>query len=209
MDIMISIITFIIGCLIGWFINHWYSVVMRRPSLRQSGSGTGSNFRNSGYHYNHITISNELRTFTLKIPETVILGKRIKTHFGNQIVEREPATQCTARLLEKSGKYICHLWWTKGNDITPTTEISSGNSTSLLLFLRREDNENKYFVYQPKSQTDFSPKTSRLPTFTKTMHFFVEVSYSHGSQKLTFPVSIVIGYDGNFSFETDSSSGSF
>lgn len=105
-----EILTFILGCLVGWFTNHWYSVLMKRPSLILSGGGGSSNFLGSGFHSTNLTIQNELRKLGISLPETVILGKQLRTDFGGQIVERETACQCRAQLLETSGKYICHLW---------------------------------------------------------------------------------------------------
>jgi hypothetical protein len=203
-----NIVTFLLGCLAGWFTNHWYSVNMRHPSLRQSGSGGGINFDGSGYRYVSVSLQNELRQLALILPETVIFGKRLKTRFGNQIVERDPARQCRARLLEESGRHICHLWWMDGQKTAETVEIKSGESSNLILFLR-SNNTGQYFVYQPTSNTDLTPKTHDVPTFNKTMAFLVEVSYLHGSRRLQFPVKVVIGYDGGFSFETKNSSGMF
>ena len=115
-----EILFFVLGCLVGWFTNHWYSVVMRRPSLRQTGGGGGSSFSASSYPYVSASISNELRQLGLQLPETKILRKPIKTTFGNHIIEREPARQCQARLLEESGNLICHLWWLDGQKISHT-----------------------------------------------------------------------------------------
>jgi hypothetical protein len=47
------------------------------------------------------------------------------------------------------------------------------------------------------------------PKFDKTTEFLVEVSYAYGSQKIKFPVGVVIGYDGNLSFERPNGSSMF
>lgn len=194
--------------LLGWLANHWYSVNMRRPSLRKSGTGGGSNLSGTGYHFVNISITNELRRLTLSLPETTILGKRIPTSFGNQVIERDPARQCKARLLEKSGKHICYLWWQNGNTVTDEIEIKSGESVNLILFVRR-DNEKKYFVYNPISSSDVNPKTSGIPTFNKTKTFRVLITYTHGSQNIEFPVKVILNYDGSLYFETEGSSAAF
>ena len=98
--------------------------------------------------------------------------------------------------------------WFDGTNVNHTIEIKSGESANLILFLKR-DNIPQYFAYEPTSNTDPTPKTSDIPRFDKTIRFFVEVSYSHGSQKLRFPVEITVGYDGRISYETPNSRGGF
>jgi hypothetical protein len=146
-----DILTFLLGCLVGWFTNHWYSVVMRRPSLRQSGGGGGSSLFGSGFRYVSLGFQNELRRLGVSLPETVILGKSVKTDFGGQVVEREPARQCRARLMEESGRYICTLWWCDGQKPAETVDIKSGESASLIIFLKSNTDPGQYFSYQPTS----------------------------------------------------------
>ena len=159
---MISeIITFLLGCLMGWFTNHWYAVVMKQPSLVRSGGGSGSSLFGSGYYYVSLTIQNELRRLGISFPETVILGKTIKTDFGGRLIERDPAVDCRAQLLETSEQPICHLWWLDGQKVTEAVDIKSGESVHLIVFLRRE-NDSTYFAYQPTSGTDPTSKTSSV-----------------------------------------------
>jgi hypothetical protein len=104
--------------------------------------------------------------------------------------------------------FICPLWWTNGDKISTTIDIKSGKQANIIVFVRRE-NSDTYFAYQPTSDTDLTPKITGVPKFNKTMEFFVEVSYSYGSQKIKFPVGVVIGYDGNPSFEMPNGSSVF
>jgi hypothetical protein len=205
-----NIVFFILGCLAGWITNHWYSVNLRQPSLRINGGGNGSNFQGSGHPYTNITVENELRYLRIQLPITIIVGrKQLKTHFGNQVVERESAQQCIARLLDKSGRHICQLWWLIDTKVDSITEIKSGKSVNLLLFIKGKNNAKEYYAYQPISSSNIEPKISGTPKFNKTMDFLVEISYSYGTKKIQFPVRVVINYDGSFSFETNNGSGTF
>jgi hypothetical protein len=67
-----EILFFLLGCLIGWLTNHWYSVVLRQPHLVHNGGGGGGPILNSGYRYIGITVDNELRRLGISLPETVI-----------------------------------------------------------------------------------------------------------------------------------------
>src|SRR6202044_1569461 len=99
----LSIVTFILGCLVGWTVNHYYSVVVRRPLLVSSGGGGGSSIGGAPFHFVHISVRNELRRLGLHLPPTVILGKALRTDFGNQLLDRDPARQCTAQLFSEEG----------------------------------------------------------------------------------------------------------
>jgi hypothetical protein len=180
---------------------------MRRPTLRQNGGG--SSLFGSSYRYVSLGFQNELRRLGISLPETVILGKAVKTDFGSQVIEREPARQCRARLLDETGRYICPLWWFDGQKPAETVDIKSGESASLIIFLKSNTDPSQYLSYQPTSNTDPTPRTSEVPKFDKAMGFLVEVLYSHSSQRLRFPVKVVIGYDDRMSFETPNSSSSF
>lgn len=173
------------------------------------GGGGGSSLFNSGFRYVSLGFQNELRRLGIILPETVILGKALRTDFGGQVIEREPARQCRARLMDESGMYICSLWWFDGQKPAEMVDIKSGESANLIVFVRNEKDSNQYFTYQPTSNLDPTPRTSGIPKFDKTMSFFVEVFYSYGSQKLRFPVTMRIGYDGSFYFQTQNSGSSF
>ena len=201
-------LTFILGCLVGWFTNHWYSVNLKEPQLSQNGGGGGSSIFGTKFHFSHLTIRNELRTLVIKLPETVLLGKRLKTRFGNQIVERNPARECRAQLLDESGKHICHLYWLDNNKILDKVDIESGKSASLLLFVRKEEDSEKFYVYQPTSQSDLAPKVTKVPNFNKSSDFLVRVSYSY-NKSISFPVSVEKDYSENFYTKTKNGSSLF
>lgn len=198
-DVVISIITFLLGTVFGWFINHWYSVNMTMPMLKTNGGGSdrslGSDFRSV-----HISIENELRHLGIRVPTTIILGKQLKTYFGNQVVERDTARKCTASLLDEDGKFISQLWWRQGREITPAADIKSGEQASMIVFVSKEGEEG-YFPYQPISQSDFAPRITKIPRFDIAMNFSIIISYSFGSKSLNLPVKVSFNYDGNVYFE--------
>ncbi|MDD5015357.1 MAG: hypothetical protein PHW73_09740 [Atribacterota bacterium] len=208
MEVILSISTFLLGCLVGWFTNHWYSINLKEPQLSQNGGGGGSSMFSTKFHYSHITIRNELRMLAIKLPETVLLGKRLKTRFGDQIVERNPAKECRAQLLDESGKHICHLYWLKNNKILDTVDIESGKSANLLLFVRKEEDSSKFYVYQPTSQSNLAPKVAKVPNFSQSSNFLVRISYSY-NKSISFPVGVEIDYNENFYTKTKNGSSLF
>lgn len=199
MNVIISTVTFLIGIAVGWFTNHWYSVNMKIPQLRINGGG-GDRSLGTDFRSNNITIENELRYLGIRLPETVILGKRIKTYFGNQIVERNIARKCIANLLDDNSKFICQLWWKQGKEIVSCVDINSGDTASLIVFVNKE-NEEGYFPYQPTSQSDFTPLTVKVPKFNQSKNFSIIISYSFGSKILNIPVKVSFDYRGNVYFE--------
>lgn len=203
-----NIILFILGCVVGWFTNHWYSVNLKQPELKQSGSGGGSNLLGTGFHYSNLSIRNELRSLAIKFPETVILGIRLKTRFGDQVVERDPARECRAYLLDESGKHICQLFWLIDNNVQDTVDIQSGKSANLLMFVREDKNPKRFYVYQRKSQSDLTPQTNKIPNFIKSTKFQVKISYSH-NRNFSFPTEVEIDYQDNMYLKTKSGSSLF
>lgn len=205
MEIILSVSTFVLGCLVGWYTNHWYSINLKEPQLSQNGNGDGSSIFGTNFHYTSVSIQNELRLLSVKLPETILLGKRLKTRFGNQIIERNTARECRAQLLDEFGKHICHLYWLENNIITQSVDIESGKSASLLLFVRKEDEPEKFYVYEPSSISDFTPKIMKVPHFNKSKNFIARISYAH-NKNLSFPVGVEIDYRGNFYSKTKNGS---
>lgn len=143
---MISIINLIAGGLIGVVGNHFYSVNLRQPKLGYSGSGANSNFYDTGFSSATISVQNELRHLSVKFPPIIILGKRIKTQIGNQTTERDVAKKCAAHLYDENGKLITRLYWLSNNKPLYEVDINSGESASLMTFVRKKMNlEN--FIY--------------------------------------------------------------
>lgn len=207
METILSILTFLLGCLVGWFTNHWYSINLKEPQLNQNGNGSGSSIFGTNFHHSHVSIQNELRLLSIKLPDTLLLGKRLKTRFGNQIIERNVARECRVQLLDESSKHICHLYWFEDNKALESVDIKSGKSASLLLFVRKED-ERKFYVYEPTSLSDLTPKVVKVPNFNKSTNFLVRISYAY-NKSLSFPVGVEIDYRGNFYTTTKNSSGLF
>lgn len=209
MEIILSVSTFLLGCLVGWFTNHWYSINLKEPQLSQKGSGCGFGIFGTNFHYSHVSIQNELRLLSIKLPDTILLGKKLKTSFGNQIIERNTARECRAQLLNEYGnKHICHLYWLENNKILESVDIKSGKSASLVLFVRKEGEQEKFYIYEPTSSSDLIPKVIKVPNFNKSTNFLVRISYAY-NKSLSFPVGVEIDYRGNFYAKTKDSSGLF
>lgn len=202
-DLLLTLVTFVAGCLVGWFTNHWYAVRIRMPSLKITGSGAGVDPNRSGYFCTNISVTNEPRALMLRLPEIVILGKRLRREFGSQIIDRDPARQCQARLLDMSREHVCHLWWSNGTNVSSELEIQSGEHVNILVFVRKDDDSGEYFVYEPTSQSDFAPKTSNVARFDTTREFILEISYSYGSRKTEVLAKMTRNPDGSFYFKVD------
>lgn len=88
-------------------------------------------------------------------------------------------------------------------DKSRSTPIKS----SLLLFVRKEDEQDKFYVYEPTSPSDPTPKVVKVPNFNKSTNFLVRIPHAY-NKSLSFPVGIEIDYRGNF-YTTKNSSGLF
>ncbi len=205
---MTSIITFLLGCFFTWFVTHLYSVNITMPKLNIGGTGGGTSPFGPGFRIGRISVKNELSQLGLRIPTTIILGKPIKTYFGNQVVERKIASRCTASLLDENHKNISQLWWESGKEVISSVDIKSGEQANLVAFVREENDSENYYPYQPVSQSDTTPKIIHVPKFNKTMNFLVVISYSW-NQSIEIPVRVSIDYNGNFYLESKNSSSNF
>ena len=210
---MESFLYFIFGSIFGWFVNYWYAIRLRRPKLSINGGGTGGIPNNPDVTVISINVQNEPRFIGLRLPPTYIFGLRVKSDFGRHFVERDIARSCRAMLLDKSGQHICHLWWSVNNnggvDICENIDISSTQSASILMFIKKGQNKNQYFVYQPKSNEDTSHKATNIPTFKSTKEFKLKIYYGYGgTQTLEYPILMRKNYDHGFTFETPTGSSS-
>ena len=180
MDLSISMLLFLLGLISGWLSNYWFAVVMKQPKLAQTSSGQGRSSFDINYKQARLGIRNELRIIGIGIPNTsiMILGKFIKTHFGSQIVKRDPALKCSAHLYDSDGKRVCQLFWEAKDKVVNNIDIESDNSANLLTFIRKVDDEKSFTIYQPTSSDNFKPKLTNVPEFSKSTQFKVKINYS-------------------------------
>jgi hypothetical protein len=211
--VVIPIITLIVGALLG----SWYTVWMKRPKLRPSGSsGAGG----QDFHSNSIRLRNQPGLLGLNLPETIIFGKQIHGYIERGLTfERTPAKDCRATIHDKkSGRHIAHLWWRRppSSDGGPAwamdTTIESGEECDLMLFARLTNEPLKYFIFAPQNPVDPSSPV-QVPVehakFNDTHEFSVRVSYSYNRQKYTFTTIVTKGYDGRLSHQGPVGGGSF
>jgi hypothetical protein len=202
-DYALAVISLILGSFVAWRFDHFYSVKLRQPKLSQSGSGWVRNFYDTGFSFIYLSIKNELRSLSIGFSPTTIFGKTIKWQFGNGIIEREIAKKCTARLYDQYGKFVASLFWRVEGKMLHEIDIKSVDSASLSMFVRNENEAKTFYVYQPISDDDISPKTDKVPTFTNSTKFEVKVSYPY-NKFIKFDVEVEIDYQEKMYLRTKS-----
>jgi hypothetical protein len=209
----IDIISLIIGALLGAFLSTWHAYWVKRPILHIYGAG-GCGSSGLGFHTNHITFTNPQGLLGWRIRESVIFGIRLHRHFEvGLVIDRSPAHECRAFLFEKKNNQIIkQLTWrikgTQGSYYKDMVTIESGQQADLMLFARLNQEKNKYFVYEPTSLSDYTPKTpDDDEKFNSSMDFVVEIWHSYGRKKLRFECRMIKGLDGKLSFQSASGGG--
>jgi hypothetical protein len=210
-QIALPIVTLVLGVVLG----AWYTVYLRRPTLKITGGGSGGG-PGPGHLRNHVRVINRPGLLGIRLGETILLGGRLHGHVEKGLtVDRNPANQCIANILDKeSGRQVAPLMWRTSDANRPWQRIvtlNSGEEVDLMLFARLENEPSKYFVFEPADVS--SEAAPRIPNeeakFTDTREFLVRIMYSYGRQKLTFKATMRKGFDGRLSYETDGGGGSF
>lgn len=186
----------LIGAALSALIGLWLDFFIKQPKLERSGSGSGNAPGNT--KQNRLTFRNKVGWFGINIAETRILGLRIHPRFRKGLTfDKHPARDCRATLfLKDTGESVGQLWWDiDGDKVDDKVSIESGKQASLILFCRKKD-EDHYFVYQPVSRDD---KTPRIPDqnvqFIGEQKFTLRVNYSH-SRKYEETITIERKYNG-------------
>jgi hypothetical protein len=92
----------------------------------------------------------------LNVEETVLFGKRVHGPVVEGLtVDRNPATGCTARLLDgNSRQHLAPLWWRMPRDsdcVQQHVDVGPGQDADLMLFARPNAQRSTYFTYQNKN----------------------------------------------------------
>jgi hypothetical protein len=208
-----TILTLVVGAILGAVLGAWFTTYIKRPKLAIAGAGGGGG-PGPGHHERYVRIQNQPGLMGFRLNETVILGKLMHDRIEKGLtVERVPANDCTAQLLDKeSGRHVAQLFWRVGGaaDIPqPRVTIRSGESFDLLLFVRLHDESAKYFVYRPSGDELGFVVPSDEAKLADTRAFVVQVTYSYGRQKLKFDVTVRKDFDGRLYVEGAGGGGSF
>ncbi|WP_290698634.1 hypothetical protein [Amphritea sp.] len=197
----------LIGAVFSALIGLWLDFFIKQPKLQRNGSGSGG----TPFKQNRLTFTNKVGWFGINLPESRILGLPIHPSFRKGLTfYKHPARDCRAILyLKSTGESVGHLWWdTHGNEVDDKVTIESGKNASLMLFCRKSDDE-RYFVYQPTSRQDKTPKVPDENThFLGEQEFTLRVNYSH-SRKYEETIRIERKYNGLLYFKTKNGSSLF
>ena len=198
-----------IGAAVSALIGLWLEFFIKQPKLERNGSGSGSAEGNT--KQNSLTFSNKVGWFGISIAETRILGLRIHPRFRKGLTfDKHLARDCRATLfLKDTGENVGQLWWDiDGNKVDDKISIESGKQARLILFCRKQD-EDHYFVFQPKSRDDKTPKIpDQSVQFVGEQKFTLRVNYSH-SRKYEEIIIIERKYNGLLYFKRKNGSSLF
>jgi hypothetical protein len=147
------------------------------------------------------------------LPETTVLGINIHNHIEiGLVVDRNPAHKCRAWLQDKeTNQTIKSLWWrTSGGQLMQEVTLGSGESASLMLFARLNDEQRKYFVYQPGGPEGNTPIVpDDQDKFDATREFYINIRHSYGKKKMRIECKMTKGFDGRLSFSSKGGGHSF
>jgi len=198
-----------IGAIFSALVGLWLDFVIKQPKLERNGSGSG-NIGNR-IKQNNLTFTNKVGWFGIYLPETRILGLRIHPSIRKGLTfDKHPARDCRAILiLKNTSEHVGQLWWDiGGNQVSDVVTIESGDRATLILFCRKEDDEN-YFVYTPTSRDDKTPKLpDKNVQFIGEQEFILKVYYSH-SRIYEEKILIERKYNGLLYLKTKNGSGLF
>ena len=197
----------LIGAIFSALLGLWLDFFIKQPKLQRNGSGSGG----VGFKTNRLTFGNKVGWFGINLPESRIFGFRIHPNFRKGLTfDKHPARDCRAYLyLKSTGESVGQLWWEiDGNQTDDKVTIESGKQASLVLFCRKSDDEH-YFVYQPISREDRTPKVPEQKIqFVGEQEFILKVNYSHG-RKYEEKVVIERKYNGLLYLKTKNGSSHF
>lgn len=180
----------LVGAVLSALIALWLDFFIKQPKLERNGSGSGHG--GGKIKTNTLSFNNKVGWFGINLPESRILGFRIHPHLMKGLTfYKHSAQDCRASLFLKStGEHIGSLWWKlEGNQVLNMVNIESGKQATLMLFCRKID-EDSYFVFQPISSADITPRVPDLRMqFIGGQEFILRVSYS---QSLKYEESIKI-----------------
>lgn len=201
-SVIFGILSFFLGIALGVWLGVWYAEYIRRPQLRFTGGGSARvPFRRDTF-----TITNEPGWIGVAIGESTILGRRL--HSGIRrglVVDRHPAKQCHAHLIDKAkARPITGLYWHSPDDgdryeSAPT--IPGGESRSLMLFAALPSEPTTYFAFEPDASSPFGIRVPEEHVrYTGEHEFEVHINYANG-RTLTADVAVTLDYQGNLHVE--------
>jgi hypothetical protein len=216
LDIALALVTNVVTLVVGVLLGAGYTIYLRRPKLVAAGGGGGGGHP---FHICQVRIRNDPGLFGLRLSPTMLLGRHVHDYIEKGLtVDRNPAKDCTAWIYD-ADRALTTLHWRPlgGTDSwTTTTTLDSGDEVELMLFARLHEEPDQYFLFSPADPGDPS-SPPRLPdspaqkfrATRDTRTFRVQVNYSYGRQRLSFPVNVRLDYNGMIYVEYWAGAGSF
>lgn len=207
-QIVVPVVTFVLGIVLGVLLQTWYAIYFVRPKLAVTGGGSG--LGPDGYRTNSVTVTNQLGFLGLHFGATSILGKTL--HRGarrGHPFPRSAAQDCYGRIFDgETGDLLATLYWqpeagTSGPWQTAAT-IPSGHSRSLKLFARLDSEPDSYFVFQPMS--DGTPRVPAVK-FNGDHRFRIDVSVFAQRVEVEFEGRMRLMASGTLQWETTGGGG--
>jgi hypothetical protein len=189
MHILIPVVTFILGIVLGAVVETWYGVFVNRPKLKITGGGTG--LGQHGYRTAGWTVTNEIGFVGIRFGPSTILGKQLHRAVERGVnFDRAAAKNCRAAIYDsETNAHLASLFWTApgAGETGPWREVAtipSGESYSLMLFARPDGERATYFIFRPTNEQDGTPVIPQGGQLGGTRRFRIEIRYSFGRRAL-------------------------
>jgi hypothetical protein len=204
-NIGISIVSLVVGAALGV----WLGEFVKRPKLTVSGTGM---HRVQDLLVYTVHLTNEPRFIGISFESTTLLGKTIHKGFRWGQVPEGRATECHAILVDADNPRLStSLYLSAESDPerpADVVRIESGGRAQIYLFVRRDIQDGRFFLYAPASNPGREPRIPEDRAFLAAPQKFVlRVGSSRGEgRRLELPVSVIKDLNGDLRVEINGSS---
>lgn len=203
MDLAINLVVSAVSLVLGAVLGVMLGESVKRPRLRQSGSG-------GGMAGTSVSFTNDPGFVGLSIGQTVLLGRAVHRECRLGVpVDRNP-TDCHAVLLDPENPRGGVGLLMRDEDIPDRpvgrARVKTGGSVQVLLFVRVPGGGKEFYLFEPDPSNPWQPRPpdpSKILTAPKK--FLLRVYYG-GNRSTEVPVSVTVGLNGQMALETPNSS---
>lgn len=196
-SLMSTVMTLLLGAVLGAFASVWISSWYWRPNLKIIGQGGGVSGPNRMV-YSNVIVQNSIGRIGIRVGKTTILGFRV--HRAKQLgfsFERQPSLDCRATLLHKGEFIVQLLWRLPTGEIAESVDLPSGRQATLMVFVC-PDKGSFFFPFEHRSSdstTIQSPVENRH--FTGASDFVIQLT-NHLGMRFDVPLRVEKPWGGNF-----------